>query len=182
MTTRQFQAIFYLILGLCILTMVVSFTSYNFIELDTAVSWTMKYFALPILILMIPSCYFIYLRFIRQHETKEYKSKIWTQLRTVLRIFILTLATTGILIGTTLSMIILTNAYIGDSKTINLNAKIVDYYTLTNNKGTIRHYIKIQDQQLDRIIDLKVQGPYQVGQTFNKTMQIGKWGLLYSEK
>jgi hypothetical protein len=88
---------------------------------------------------------------------------------------------TGIFIGTTLSLIILTNAYIGDSKTINLNAKIVDYYTLRN-KGRNRHYIKIQDPQLDRIIDLKVQGPYQIGQTFNKTMQIGKWGLLYSEK
>jgi hypothetical protein len=88
---------------------------------------------------------------------------------------------TGIFIGTTLSIIILTNAYIGDSRTINLKAKIVDYYTLTS-KGRTRHYIKIQDQQIDRIIDLKVQGSYQVGQTFNKTMQIGKWGLLYSKK
>ena len=181
MTTRQFQTIFYIIIGLCILTIVLSFTSFDFIEVDTATSWTMKYFALPILIVMSPSCYFIYLRFIRQHEKKEYKSKIWTQLRTVFRMFILTLAMTGIFIGTTLSMIILTNAYIGNSRTINLNAKIVNYYTLTS-KGRTRHYIKIQDQQLARIIDLKVQGQYQVGQTFNKTMKIGKWGLLYSEK
>ncbi len=181
MTTRQFQTVFYIIIGLCILTIVLSFTSFDFIEVDTAVCWTMKYFALPILVVMMPSCYFIYLKLIRQHETKEYKSKIWTQLRTIFRIFILTLAMTGIFIGTTLSIIILTNAYVGDSKTINLNAKIVDYYTLTS-KGRTRHYIKIQDEQLDRIIDLKVQGPYQVGQTFNKTMQIGKWGLLYSEK
>lgn len=181
MTTRQFQTVFYILIGLCILTIILSFTSFDFIEVDTATGWTMKYFALPILIVMTPSCYFIYLGFIRQHETKEYKSKIWTQLRTIFRIFILTLAITGIFIGTTLSMIILTNAYIGDTKTINLNAKIVDYYTLTS-KGRTRHYIKIQDQQLDRIIDLKVQGPYQIGQTFNKTMQMGKWGLLYSEK
>jgi len=88
---------------------------------------------------------------------------------------------TGIFIGTTLSLIILTNAYIGSSRTINLNAKIVDYYTLTS-KGRTKHYIKIQDQQLERIIDLKVQEPYQVGQSFNRTMKIGKWGLLYSEK
>jgi hypothetical protein len=181
MTIRQFQIIFFAILGLCILTIVLSFTSFDFIEVDTATSWTMKYFALPILVVMTPSCYFIYLRFIRQQEKKEYKSKIWTQLRTIFRIFILTLGMTAIFIGTTLSLIILTNAYIGDSKTINLNAKIVEYYTLTS-KGRTRHYIKIQDEQLHRIIDLKVQGPYQVGQTFNKTMQIGKWGLLYSEK
>ena len=182
MTTRQFQTVFYILLGLCILTIVLSFTSFDFIEVDTALSWTMNYFALPILIIMTPTCYFIYLKIIRQqHEKKEYKSKVWTQLRTVFRIFILTLAMTGIFIGTTLSIIILTNAYIGDSTTINLNAKIVDYYTLTS-KGRTRHYIKIQDPQLDRIIDLQVQGLYQVGQTFNKTMQIGKWGLLYSEK
>jgi amino acid transporter len=96
MTTRQFQIIFFAILGLCILTIVLSFTSFDFIELDTATNWTMKYFALPILIVMAPSCYFIYLKFIRQHETKEYKSKVWTQLRTIFRILILTLAMTGI--------------------------------------------------------------------------------------
>ncbi|GAB3222169.1 hypothetical protein GCM10027454_15550 [Algoriphagus aestuariicola] len=163
------------------LIIILSFTSFDFIEIDTAVGWTMKYFTLPILIVMAPSCYFIYLRFIRQHEKKEYERKIWTQLRTVFRIFILTLGMTGISIGTTLSTIILTNAYTGDSRSVNLNAKIIDYYTLTSKGGT-RHYIKIQDQQLDRIIDLKVQGPYQVGQTFKKTIQIGKWGLLYSEK
>ena len=181
MTTRQFQAIFFTIIGLCILTIVLSYTSFDFIEVDTAISWTMKYFALPILIVMIPSCYFIYFRFIRQHEIKVYKKAIWTQLRSIFGIFILTLAMTAILIGTTLSLIILSNAYSGDSKTINLNATIVDYYTLTNKRRT-RHYIKIQDQQLDRIVDIKVQGPYQVGQIFTKTMQIGKWGLLYSEK
>ena len=181
MTTRQFQTVFFIILGICILTIILSLTSFDFIEIDTATNWTMKYFALPILIVMTPSCYFIYLKFIRQYETKEYKSKTWTQLRTIFRIFILTLAITGIFIGTTLSIIILTNKHIGYSKTIILNAKIVDYYTLRS-KGRTTHYIKIQDQQLDRIIDLKVQGSYQVGQTFNKTMQIGKWGLIYSEK
>lgn len=93
----------------------------------------------------------------------------------------MTFGLTGILTGTTLSLIILTNAYIGEHRTINLNAKIIDYYSLKS-KGRIRHHIKIQDPQLDRIIDLKVQEPYQIGQTFNKSILIGKWGLLYSEK
>ena len=81
--------------------------------------------------------------------------------------------------GTTLAMIVLSNAYFGETKTIRLNAKILDFYSPTNNKG---YYIKIQDQQLDRIVELKVPGPYKVGQMFKKTMHIGKWGLLYSEK
>ena len=82
--------------------------------------------------------------------------------------------------ATTLSIIILTNSS-GDNKTINLNAKIVDYYT-TRNKGRISHYIKIQDSQLERIVELKVDRPFQIGQPFIKTIKIGKWGLLYSEK
>jgi hypothetical protein len=180
MTTRQFQAIFYILIGLCILTIIFSFTSFEFIEVDTAANWTMKYFAFPVLVVMIPSCYFVYLRFIRHHETKEYKSKTWNQLRTGFRILVLTLAMSGIFIATTLSIIILTNAYTGDSQTITLNAKIVDYYILKS-KSRTRHYIKIQDEQIGRIIELKVQEPYQIGHTFNKTMKIGRWGLLYSE-
>jgi hypothetical protein len=181
MTIRKFQAIFYSVIGLCILTIVIAFTSFDFIEVDTAVNWTMRYYALPILIVMTPVCYFIYLRFLRQHERIEYKSQSWTRLRTVFRIFIMTLAMTGIFIATTLSIIILTNAYFGDSQIINLSAKVVDYYT-TKRKGRTRHYIKIQDQKLDRIIELKVDRPYQVGQVFNKSMQIGQWGLLYAHK
>ena len=181
MKTRLFSIIFYTILGLCILIIVVSFMLFDFIEVDTAFNWTMKYFALPIFVIIIPVCYVIYLKFIKQHERKKHKSIIKTQLRTMFRMFFLAFGLTFILAGTTLSLIILTNAYIGDSNTINLNAQIVDYYT-TKGRGGIKHYIKIQDQQIDRIIDLKVQRQYQVGEPFNKTMKIGKWGLLYSEK
>ena len=181
MTIRQFQTIFYIIIGLCILTIVISFTSFDFIEVDTATSWTMKYFALPILIIMIPICYFSYLTFLRQYEKKEYRSKIGTKLRTIFRVLTLTLAMTGIFFATTLSLIILTNAYLGDNKTVNINAKIIDYYIIQS-KGQKRHYIKIQDQELNRIIELKVQKPYQVGQTFKKTMNIGRWGLVFSKK
>lgn len=180
MTTQQFRTVFYILIGLCFLATILVHISFDFIEIDTAVSWTMKYFALPILIVTAPSCYFIYLRFILQFETKDFKSKTQIQLRTIFRIFSLTLGMTIIFIGTTLSIIILTNAYVGESRTINLNAKIVDYYSRTH-KGRTKHYIKIQDKQLDRIVELSVQEPYQVGQTFKKTMQIGIWGLLYSE-
>lgn len=181
MTTRQFTVFFYVIMGLCTLTMIVSFTLFDFIEVRTATKWTMKYFALPILIVAIPTCSYMYLTFILQQEKRKFESKIWTQFRTTSRIFILTFAFTFILIGTTLSIILLTNAFMGENKPINLNAKILHYYTLNNNKGRTRHYIKIYEPQLDRIIDLKVQGQYEVGQTFKKTMKIGSWGLLFSE-
>jgi hypothetical protein len=122
LTQQRFKTIFYIVLGLCILTIVLSATSFDFVEIDTAVSWTMKYFALPILIIMIPSCYSIYLK-----------------------------------------------------------AKIVDYYT-TRNKGRTKFHIKIQDNQIDRIVELQVDKPYKIGQQFTKTMYIGMWGLLYSRE
>jgi hypothetical protein len=181
MTTRKFQAIFYSVIGVCLLISIIAFTSFDFIEVDTATDWTAKYFALPIVILTAPVCYYIYLKFLRQHEVKEFKSPRWLRLRTMFRIFTLTIAMTLVFFATTLSIILLTNAYLGDSKKINLNAKIVDSYK-TRSRGRTRYYIKIQDQQLERIIDLKVNRPYRVGQTFNKTMQIGYWGLLYSNK
>lgn len=162
------------------MTIVLSFILFDFIEVETATNWTIKYFAIPILFIMMPSCYIIYIKFIRQHE-KLNKSNFWTQLRTIFRVFALTLAMTGMFIGTTLSLIILTNAYIGESRIILLNAKIVDYYTLKS-KGRTKHYIKIQDKQINRIIDLKVPVKYNVGQTFKKQMKIGKWGLIYSMK
>lgn len=182
MSTRQFLSIFFIILGVCILTMIFSFTSFDVLEVDIPFKWTIKYFSLPILVLTLPSCSFIYLAFLHNKERNKYNSKIWDNLRTIFRIITLTIALTGILGGTTLSTIILTNAYLGNNKEINLQAKIVDYYTLTNNGGKVKHYIKIQDKQLDKIVDLRVEQPYQVGQTFNKTMKIGKWGLLYSTK
>lgn len=184
MTTNQFQAIFYLILGLCIMTVVASFTSFDFIELNAATNWTMNYFAWPILIAMTPTCSFIYLKFLRQYETKDYKSDILVKMRTVFRVIILTLGMTFILSLTSFSLIILTNGYLGESKTITLNAPVIGYRITGEGlrRGITKHYIKIKDQQLDRTIELKVDRAYQVGESFNKTMKIGKWGLLYSEK
>jgi len=178
-TIGQFKTIFYVILGLCILTTVIAFTSFDFIETDLAADWTMKYFALPILVVMTPVSYFIYLKFLRQHEGKKYKSKMWTNLRTIFRIVILTCGLTAILFATTLSIILLSNSS-GDNRTINLNAIIVDYHS-TNNRGRINHYIRIQDSQLNRVVELKVKRQFAIGQPFTESMKIGKWGLLYSE-
>lgn len=184
MKTLKFQAIFYLVLGLCIVIIILSFSSFDYIEVDPAMSWTIKYFALPILIGLIPICSLIYLKYLLPHETKNYNSKLLTKLRTIFRIFSLTLAMTFIFIITTFSTIILTNGRIGKSKTINLNAIVIDYRITGEGmkKGITKHYIKIKDEQINRIIELKVDKAYKVGQPFKKTMKIGKWGLLFLEK
>jgi hypothetical protein len=180
-TIRKFQLVFFSVIGLCILTMILAFTLFDFIEIDTAISWTIKYFALPILLSVTPLCWFIYLKFIRQKEKKEYDSKILTNLRTFFRIITLTIAMTIIFVPTALSLIILSNAFLGDSRRITLNAKIIDYYQ-TENRGNASYHIKIEDGQLSRTVKLSVDKPCKVGQTFNKAMLIGHWGLLYSKK
>lgn len=179
MSIGRLQVVFYSVLGACILTIITSFSLFDFIEVDTATNWTMRYFALPILIVMTPTCYYIYLRFLRHYEIKEYESEFWTKARNIFRIFTLTIGMSLILVVTTLSIIILTNAYVGDSKTITLDATIVDYYS-RKSKGRTRHYIKIEDKQLKRIVELKVDKPYQAGEAFSRTIKIGYWGLLYS--
>ena len=126
MPSKRFKVIFFLIIGLFLLSVILAYTSFDIIELDTALDWTMTYFALPIFILMVPSSYFIYQNFIYKHERKKYSSITWTRLRTFFRTLIMALGLSVVLVFTTLSLILLTNAYIGDSKTINLNATIVD--------------------------------------------------------
>jgi hypothetical protein len=180
MTQGKFQIILISLIALCTLTSVFAFTSYDFCEFDKAADWTLKYFSLPTLIIMAPTSYFIYLKFIIQHEKKKFKSPTWTYLRSVLRIFILTLGLTAILYATTLSTIIISNTF-GNCKTINLDAIVTDYYS-TNNRGRTSYYIKINDRQLDRIVKLKVSRPFEIGQPFRKTMKIGCWGLLFSER
>lgn len=181
MTEKKAHVIFYLILGVCLLVIVLPFTLFAFVEVEPAVDWTLRYCALPTFIATIPVCSYAYIRFIQQFERKNLKSKIWIQLRTVLRIFTLIVAMTMIFIGTTLSLIVLTNASIGTSQKIHLNATIVNYHT-SKNKGRMHQYIKIKDPQLKRIIELKVHEKYQVGDTLKKTVYLGRWGLVYAKR
>ena len=180
MSIGRFQIIFYSVFVPCILIIIISFNSFEFVELDIATDWAMKYFALPILIFTTPLFYLIYTKLLIQHETKYYKSDIKTKLRTIFRVLVFTFAMTMIFVGTALSMILLTNANIGNEKTLNINAKIIDYYSRAS-KGRTRHYIKIKDKQLDRIVELKVNHPYKIGEDFTKSINIGYWGLLYSK-
>lgn len=184
MKTLKFQVIFYFVIGLCIVINVLSFKSFDFIETDTAMSWTIKYFGLPILIVLIPICSFIYLRYLIQYEKKNFRSNSLMIGRTIFRIFVLTLGMAFIFLITTFSTIILTNGYIGRSKTVDINAIVIDYKITGEGvkKGITKHYIKIKDEQINRIIELKVDKAYKIGQPFTKTMKVGIWGLLYSEK
>lgn len=176
---RQFKIFFYLVIGISVLIMILPTFLLEFTEFSLAIKWTVNFFVLPILIVMIPSCSFIYLKFIKQHETKNYTTQIQTTLRSIFRIFFMTLGMTFIFSGTVVSFIILSNAYFEGSKSIDISGKIIDYSLGSRNN---KHYIEIKDNQFERIIKLQVQQPYEIGQTFEKRMYIGKWGLLFLKK
>lgn len=176
---RQFKISFYLVIGLSILIMILPTFLLEFTDFSLAIKWTVNFFVLPILIVMIPSCSFIYLKFIKQHETKNYTTQIPTTLRSIFRIFFMTLGMTFIFSGTVVFFIILSNAYFEGSKSIDISGKIIDYSLAIRND---KHYIEIIDNQFERIIKLQVQQSYEIGQTFEKRMYIGKWGLLFLKK
>lgn len=115
----------------------------------------------------------------KQHETKYYTTQIQTTLRSIFRVFFMTLGMTFIFSGTVVSFIILSNAYFEGSKSIDISGKIIDYSLGSRNN---KHYIEIKENQFERIIKLQVQQPYEIGQTFEKRMYIGKWGLLFLKK
>jgi hypothetical protein len=119
MTQGRFQIIFIGLIALCTLTSVYAFTSFDFIESSQAADWTLKYFSLPTLIIMGPTSYFIYLNFLITRERKKYKSPIWTHLRSVFRIILLTLGLTAILYATTLSTILISNSSYNSGYQIN---------------------------------------------------------------
>lgn len=86
---------------------------------------------------------------------------------------------TFIFSGTVVSFIILSNAYFEGSKSIDISVKMIDYSLGRRNN---KHYIEIKENQFESIIKLQVQQPYEIGQTFEKRMYIGKWGLLFLKK
>lgn len=176
---RQFKIFFYLVIGLSVFIMILPTFLLEFTEFSPAIKWTVNFFVLPILIVMIPSCSFIYLKFIKQHETKNYTTQMQTTLRSIFRIFFMTLGMTFIFSGTVVSFIILSNAYFQGSKSIDISGKVIDYSLGSRNN---KHYVEIKDNQFERIIKLQVQQQYEIGQNFEKRMYIGKWGLLFLKK
>ena len=180
-STRQFQLVFHLILAFCILVMVLGATTFDFFEFEPALDLTVRYFALPVTVAMIPFSILLYLKYIIHAETKVYKKKHWIWLRTSFRVLTLVVSMSLILLGTCLSAIILTNAYLGNSKLVHVKGTIREYECRTT-KGRVHHHIKVDDPHLGRTIKFEVSQPYVEGELFEKQMTIGKWGLLYSDE
>ena len=174
------KKLFFLVISLCILTIVVSQTFIDLIETDMAYTWTVRYFTLPILIISVIVSYFTYFRTIRRFEKREYRSLFLTKLRSISRIFMLTVGLTLIFSFTSFSLITLTNTYLGKRQTIVVQGRVIKTHSSTK-KFRTSYFITLKDEQLNRNIDLQVGRSYAIGETFTKKMNIGYWGLLYTD-
>ena len=174
-----FKFTFNAILLLCVIITVWSFKAFDFVEVDRAVDWVIRFFALPIYLILLPSIALMYFKFIRQFETRNYVSKFWTRARSVFRVFILSLGLSFILMVTTLSIILLTNAYTGSIRETDLKAIVVNYEKSKDFRVNKR-YITVKDISTGRIVDLTVKKQYATGDTIYMKLKEGRWGLLFA--
>lgn len=178
---RKFTIVFYSICFLCVALMLATHFIFEYIEFDLAIDWTVKYFALPILLIMAATSYYMYFAYIIQREKRQYASKFWTNLRSIFRIITLTFGLSLGCCGAVMALMFLTNAYPYCGRPIMINDKIVDVHS-SENRGRTNYFIEISDKRFNRQIEFEVGPAYHVGDTFTKKMEVGRWGMLYKIK
>ena len=137
------------------------------------------YFLIPIILVAIVWTLFWYFKHLRRLN-KPTNSKFKIIARDIIMVVILTFVDFLIISGLTLSALITTNAYLRPQRTITINEPVIKYEPYVNKQGRLQHYITFKNPTDDSLIRLEVYRPYNVGETFQKEMRIGKWGLLYS--
>ena len=168
------------------------FFAFDYFETHKALAFVTKYCLPPILIITIPGVPYIYSKYVSKYDKIIYErnlkktgkkplNKTISMISKYSMYFFLILMISGILFGICYSSIITTNAYLGISKKVMINEKILDYQTRSD-RGTIKHYIKFNSPTDKKIIELQVYKRDLNGDYFKKEMKVGYWGILYCKK
>ena len=156
------------------------FFAIKYFETHKALATTTKYFLPIITLVAIPVMTKFYFKYLKQLDTsfklKSRTKEKWTDFFNCFLIILVVIAT---FFGMTFSTIITTNA-LGNSKSITLKETVQDYYTSTDKYGKTRLYIKFLNPVDKEVVTLEVYRQYNIGDTFEKEMKIGRWGILYS--
>ena len=169
-----------ILLGICNILFFSLIRIYNFIEVGITLTWTFKYFALAIFCAVTVVCFYVYSRF-------STKSAGLHRVRVRVAILFVSLMFSMFFSLVTPFIIVISNIFLGSNTLVQIDGKVIDSNKVLSSRKKFyfvsrrSYYIKIQDKEFDRIIELKVPRPYQIGEPFCKTMNIGKWGLLYSK-
>lgn len=156
------------------------FFAIKYFETHKALVTTTKYF-LPVIavvaIYVVTKFYFKHLKQLNaNHKFKSQTQEKWADF---FNCFLITLVVVATFFAMTFSTIITTNA-LGNSNSIALKETVQDYYTSTDKYGKTRLYIKFLNPVDKEEVTLEVYRQYNIGDTFEKEMKIGRWGILYS--
>ncbi|MBC7915042.1 MAG: hypothetical protein H7Y07_13070 [Pyrinomonadaceae bacterium] len=159
-------------------------TSYEIVQIDKPDYWARRYFAIPIFIMMLPLCTFLYLKFLKSFEKKWYQNPLFNKFKIVWRILIFTISLSFFGIWTAFTGILATNELIGKQEILQLNAKIIEYRApkkRKSNRTSQSHYITIYDSNKKEQIELSVNRKFVVGEQFYTRLIKGYWGILYQK-
>jgi hypothetical protein len=151
------------------------FFTIKYFESHTALKIAAKYILLPIFIVLLfvaPKFYFI--------NIKPLDKKTSSKLRDFFSIAFMIVCATGLFFFMSFSLIITTNKLFWNSETVKIKKPITKYYTDLTKNGRLRHYIQFTNPKNGEKIDLEVYRKYEVGEVFEKEMEYGAWGILYS--
>ena len=155
------------------------FFKIKYFETFTSLRIIYQYLLLPILFISALGTIVIYIKYLRQFNKKT-NSKTKAAFQDIFTTVFLTCIVSAILIGLTVSTIVTTNAYCGQSKDVRIIGTVVNYSENTTKWGRLRHRIKFINSYDQTMTDIEVYRKYEIGEEFNKNMKIGKWGQLYS--
>lgn len=155
------------------------FFKIKYFETLTSLKFIYHYLLVPIISFSAIGTITVYIKYLRQYNPKT-NSKIKVVIQDILNPLFLTGIVSAILVGITVSTIVTTNAYCGESKDILVIGKVLDYSENTTKWGKIRHRIKFISTYDQKIKNIEVYKKYEIGEEFKKEMKIGMWGQLYS--
>ncbi|MBU2020276.1 MAG: hypothetical protein KJ941_11580 [Bacteroidetes bacterium] len=169
------------IIGLIISAIIIGypFFAIKYFETEIPREIAATYFLPPILVLLIAFGPRFYFKKVKPLDNFESKSKIKNKARDIFSIVMMIVCSTGISFGIFFSLIVTTNSFDGSKTTI--KEVVLNYRPEITKNGRLRHYIDIINPRTKNKIHLEVDREFQVGETFEKEMKYGVWGILYSE-
>ena len=167
-----------------IMVLIACYISFPFFRIKhfetlTALKFIYHNLLIPIACFAALGTIIVYIKYLRRLNPKT-NSKVKVVFQDLFTILFLTGIVSAILIGMSVSTIVTSNAYCGQSKDVRIIGTVVDYSENTTKWGRLRHRIKFINSYDQTMTDIEVYRKYEVGEEFNKNMKIGKWGQLYS--
>ena len=170
----------WLIIIICAIIIGYPFFAIKYFETSTALKITAKFLLLPIVLFLLIFGPKFYYKSVKPLDKDIPKNKFKEKARDIFSIFMMIIFSTGILFGIAFSLIITTNKFFGKSENVKINESDEKYEPYITKNGRLRHYIDFRNPKTQEIIHLEVYREYYVGEIFEKEMNYGAWGILYS--